>query len=492
MQKLLRIIRSDTFKGLFPSYVLSFLLFYPSLFNFFTHDDFFHFKIAQVNNISEFLGFFNLFASPFSWGFYRPLTTQVFYSLGSEVFSKNPFWMHVASFIVFGGVIYLVYKLLFILFANKYLAFLSSLLYATSASHFGHLYFLGAFQELGLGLSFLSSLFFFVKFLKIGKRFSLFLSLSLFAASLASKETAVVLPLVLILVSIYLILSKKTKISFLRIAKFISPYLLILAVYLYLRIFHYGFATGESYIWSFSPRIFNTLFWYTLWSFNLPEMLVDYVGPGFKINPNLLLFWQKEVTRILVAVLIAASCLIYLVCKSLKNFKRQDYFIFALGFLWFGATLVPVIFLPWHKFTFYLTLPLVGIAFAVANLLMFYKNNLFIILFFLSFLFTSFFTLDLTVKTHWITRGAAISRRVYDYFSLVGKKNDDKFLIEFYNTDYDADLPWKPSDLVSDSISGNNFFEVFFKDNFRLADGENYGDPVRKTLKVRARDFLGY
>ena len=137
--------------------LVAFILYFPSLFSFFTHDDFFHLKISQVASIKEFLNFFNLLHAPEGWGFYRPITTQVFYFLGRTVFNLIPFWMHTLSFVVFFLIIFLVYRLALIITKKETVAILTALFYATSATHFGHLYFLGAFQELGLTLFFLVS-----------------------------------------------------------------------------------------------------------------------------------------------------------------------------------------------------------------------------------------------------------------------------------------------------------------------------------------------
>jgi len=91
-------------------FLLSFVLFYPSLKFFFTHDDFFLLKISRASNFGQFLNFFNIIAAPEGLGMYRPLSMQTFYMLGINVFNLNPFWLHVISFLTFFLLTYLVFK----------------------------------------------------------------------------------------------------------------------------------------------------------------------------------------------------------------------------------------------------------------------------------------------------------------------------------------------------------------------------------------------
>lgn len=55
------------------------IIFLPVVGNFFSGDDWFHLRVAQINNIGEFLNFFSFFKTDQSIAFYRPLSTQVFF-----------------------------------------------------------------------------------------------------------------------------------------------------------------------------------------------------------------------------------------------------------------------------------------------------------------------------------------------------------------------------------------------------------------------------
>lgn len=460
-----KITRKNYYIALGVICLLTLVLFFPSLFTFYTNDDFFHLRLANVSSLGAFINFFNLLKSPEGWGLYRPLTTQVFYFLTVKLFNLNPLPLHIISFVTLFIIIYLVGELTILLTGNRKVAIFAALLYATSATHFGHLYFLGTYQELGMALFFLLSIICFFKDKTI-------ISLLFFILAIMSKETALVLPFILVLIQWYL----KKKFNYLLL-----PYFVVGGVYLFLRFRYFGFASGDSYVWNFSPlKAINTLGWYGLWSFNIPETLVDFIGPGLHLNPNLLKYWAKEIIPIFILFVLQMFIIFGLLVKSAKKLV-----LFSL--FWFVITLGPVLFLPIHKFTYYLTLPLIGVVIFVSNLILSARvSRVVAVLFILCWLTTSYFTISLTRTTNWITTGASTAKRVYDYFS----QNQDKYIgktIVFYDTPDDANLPWSPTQVVKVVLSDNNFFDVFFP---QLASKISYSD--RGEVGIGSRQFLGY
>lgn len=483
----------NSFFWLFVIFLISFILYYPSLFVFYTNDDFFLLKIARISKFVEFLGFFNLLRGPEGLGMYRPLTTQVFYSLAWR-FNLNPIPLHIISFITFFLVIYLVYFLTKEITKSNKASIISAFLYATSATHFGHLYYLGAYQELGVTLFLLISIILFIKFIKEKKLISYLLSFAAFILSLLSKETAVVLPFILIFTNLFLVFSRYISLSFRRLAVLLLPYFLVLLVYFYFRFFHYGFATGDSYLWSFSPvKMLNTLLWYSLWSYNLPEMLVDFVGPGIKFNLNLLKFWSREIIPIFILFVFQLGLTLGLIIKKykLRNLKtsRNSSFVALFSLSWFVIALVPVLFLPIHKFTFYLTLPLIGVVIFISYLFVNLKvSNIWISIFIGAWVLCSFLALSLTKETHWITQGEATARTAYNYFQDNRKILEGKTVL-FYDTEEDKDLPWSPTLVLRTTLSDKNFFEVYY--NNRIKPLYNQLDEPW-IIKIESRQFLGY
>lgn len=475
--------------------LIAFVLYLPSLFGFYTNDDFFHLSISKAESFRDFLNFFNLVKGPEGLGVYRPITTHVFYFLGWKLFNLNPLGLHIVSFLMFFLVVYMVYKFTVMLTKKENIGLVSAFLYATSATHFGHFYYLATFQEVGLVVAFLFSVIYFIKFLEGEKIKHHAFSIVGFILAILSKENAIVLPVVFLLIYLFLRFEKRTEMLFKQFIFSLAPFALLILGYAYMRFFHYGFVTGDSYIWDFSiGRTLNTLGWYTLWSFNLPEMLVDFVGPGLKFNPNLFKFWSREIIPIFIlfGTLIAGA--FYLLIKNFKkliNHKSLALLIFCA--VWFVVTLSPVLFLPIHKFTFYLTVPLVGISTALAHLLIIHDKRPVTILFLAIWFSLSIITLTLAAKTNWIATGQETTRRVHNYL----KENESTLskykTIVFYDTEEDKELPWSPSDVLKVVLSDNNYFKVFWKGSvLALYQNSEDGTTEDSALRLRARSFLGY
>lgn len=483
-------------------FVVPFLMFYPSLFGFYTNDDFFFLKIANVSSFKDFLNFFNLVKDIGGIGVYRPLTLRVFYFLTDKLFHLNTLPLHLISFISFFLIIFLVGVLVRLLTKNNKIALLSAFLYGVSATHFGQLYYIGAFQELCLTLLFLVSVILFTKYeIEIKGKHSLrklVISLLFFVMSLMSKETAVVLPFVLVLIHIYLTLTKQIKVPVRTLVLSLFPYIFILGFYLFLHFRYFGLVSGDSYVWNFAPsRALNTLGWYALWTLNLPEMLVDFIGPGLHLNPNLLKYWSNEIIPIF--ILFALQILIILVSlfkfiSADRSVNKKRWLLIVFSLFWFIATLVPVLFLPVHKFTYYLTLPLIGIVLILGYLLDKAEVGKIVIGLFLGvWTIASLLTLHLTFQTNWITQGAKISEKVYLYFSQNTASKTAKNIV-FVDTSEDKSLPWSPTQTLKTVLSDKSFFDVFYP---KLSEKINYSGlenipTASGTEVIKSRHFLGY
>lgn len=466
-------------------FLISFIIYFPSLFVFYTNDDFFLLKISQANSFSQFINFFNLTKGPDGLGMYRPLTIQLFYFLSWRFFNLQPMILHIISFLVFFGIIYLIYKLVIDLIGNNKIALISAYLYAVSATHFGHLYYLATFQELGMTLFVLLSCLSFIRRKNV-------LSLMFFILALMSKETAVITPLLLALIYFYQKIRgfrvRKTK-------KFIlsmMPFALVLTIYMGFRVFSYGFASGDSYVWEFSVRkLANTFVWYFVWALNLPETLIDFVGPGLKINANLFIYWSEEIIPILILFFIQGIGLVVMFVKVLMQksikFKPELNRVLVFCVCWFVVSLLPIAFLPLHKFTFYLTLPLVSSVFGISYLLVKSKfGDFFIVMLLVVWTILSVLTIRHSIETNWITQGENASYKAYVYIGGHISEFDSKG-ITFIDTKEDVGLPWSPTSVLKTALSDQNFFSVFYP---HLAGDVSYGSG--KGISVESRQFIGY
>ncbi len=443
-------------------------LYYPSLFNFFSHDDFFNLKISRISSLQEFINFFNFFHGPEGFGFYRPLTTQVFFWIG-WIFGLSAFGLHV---IALGGLLflsYLVYKFSRF-FVEETTALMVTFFYATSATHFGHTYYLSAFQEVGVAIFALSTLILYPR--------KYYVSLLCFIAALLSKESAVVIPALLLLTAYY----KGWEL------KKVFPYIILTLGYLYIHTFFYGFAKGDSYIWEFSPRVVNTSFWYFFWSLNVPEMLVDFVGSGLAINPQVFTFYGHYLRPFFITFLLfILITLAVMLSNGKKLYQRKELFLFSA--LWFLISLSPVLFLPWHKFTYELTIPLFGVVLGLGIILSQSKSRWLLSIVLVSWLASSVITNLLAYQTSWIAQGGKAAERTLQYIkSEEATHQFDK--VVFYDTAEDAQLPWSPSSVLKNTLSDQNFFEVYFKG--KLVGEYNPERIEASSLKIPSRFILQY
>ncbi|MFC1710434.1 ArnT family glycosyltransferase [Patescibacteria group bacterium] len=471
-------------------FLLSFALFYPSLKYFFTHDDFFLLKISNIRTFGQYLNIFNIFSAPEGLGMYRPLSMQTYYMLGIKVFNYNPMWLHVISFLTFFLLIYLIYRFVVKITNNQEIALVSSLLYATSATHFSHIYFKGAYQELLMAVFVLASLIYYVNYLKSNRLKNYLWVLVFFMLGLASKENAIILPLMFVVTLLYSFRKKvvnKKKLK--KHLVYLLPMFLVVAMYMYLRLNYFGLPEGDSYVWEFSFRVINSGFWYLLWSFNIPEMFVDFMGPGLRLNPNLLNYWGKE-TVIITSLFVAFGIgLFILLIKSFQNIYKK-YQLIVYFALWFAIFSLPFIFLPLHKFTYYLTLPLVGIVVLISLILnLGSKRNIVKYGLVILWIALSFTTLKLTRSTHWITRGSETARKIHEYFIT---EDNAKTKVVFYDTKDDKNLPWSPTGVIKDILSDDDYFIVFQPKIKEVEYIPMKEKEDENTLYLESRQFLDY
>jgi hypothetical protein len=250
-------------------FVAPLILFYKAFFNFFAADDFFVLKISTAPSPKEFLQFFSL-KETYGDPFFRPLTDKIYPLLVKSIFNLNPLPFHFFTFTFFIANTFLVFKIIDFLTKNEKIAIFSSFLFSINASNFLSLYWITLFEQVCMTTFFFLTIYLYLKKSNY--------ALVTFCLALLSREGAISLPFVLLIIS-PLFPTKK--------GKSLLPFFVILFFYLLLRIGLGYMPTEKNYILSFSPKnIFNNFFWYILWSFGLPEMLLDFIGPGLKINPN--------------------------------------------------------------------------------------------------------------------------------------------------------------------------------------------------------------
>jgi len=344
-------------------FVAVLVLYYPSFSVYFSQDDFFEFKVSLTDgSLGQFV---NLFGFPsFSergYAFYRPIFREGLHNLYYSAFGLNVFPMRLLSFLVHFINISLVYFLIEKVTKKKAVAFITAFFFAISTPNVAVLnYLAGGLEVQGATMFSLLSLTLFSKYLDHKNSKDKTFSFVFFILALASHELAIITPLLLVGL---IFVKEPTKKFFVLAARELWIYAIALAVFLYLDAVKIGFLQKEKqYQAVFSLKsIINSLSWYTVWALGLPEMLIDFVRPGLKLNPSLMRYWG-EYYRIIFAsffvswLVIVISTLIT-IFKNHKFLNDKKFWFFTL---WFFVGVTPVVFLPLHKSTHYLSLALPG------------------------------------------------------------------------------------------------------------------------------------
>ncbi len=340
-------------------YFMVLVLYYPVFSVYFSQDDFFHFKVSQTDGtLGGFLKLFGFY--PFEErgiAFYRPLTREVVYNTFYSLFGLNVLPFRILSFAIHFINISLVYFLIRRLFRKRDLAFFVAFFFGITAANVATLYyFTGGIQALGATMFMLLAIVSFLNYLEKRSFHWKGLSFIAYLLALGSHELAVATPV--LLGGLFWSRGQGSfKDRLLQGARELWIFILVLPLFLYSDIKKIGFSQQEKqYQAVFSlKRTLNSLSWYAVWALGVPEMLIDFVRPGLKLNPSLMRHWGEYFRLIfasfLASVAILIGCLAYLLVRARKVFRDKKFWFFLL---WFPTSLLPVIFLPLHKSTYYL------------------------------------------------------------------------------------------------------------------------------------------
>lgn len=427
------------------------LIYYPALFNFFTQDDFSLLLISQAKDFKEFVQLFKPLNTAI---FYRPLSMQLFFYLTRTVFGLRPLAFHLIAFLFHLLNSFLVYHLIKILTRNKQTAFLVAFCYAVSSVHFMSLFWICEFSLiLSAFFSFLSLISYLHK-----KQYSF---IFFFLLALLSNELSATLPLIIL--SYHLILKKP-----LAWKKLILPVIFI-GSFIFLRFFWFTTSLGESYKPHFTPGQFlSGLRWYLFRSLSLPELIKDFLDkePFLKLN----LF---TAVVFLFSSFLVPSFLLFIKKKRKINFK-----ILLFAFSWFALSLLPVIFMPKHLLSSYLTIGLPGILLFWLyhlSLLQTKFKKILIVIALGSFFASSLISVRFLKKHHWIVYRAKIAEKNIQNLLKTTPKFENKSIIYFEETKPNSakELYLALSGEAAIKVFYNNpTLQVFFEGFQKFPEGE--------------------
>ncbi len=353
--------------------LFSLIIFSNSLFNEFVWVD--HTQIVQeehiIHGISEFIDTFFSVMSGFSasvkGGYYRPLI-NLSHSIDYWIWGPNPFGFHLTNVLTHTLTGVILYLVLIRIISIEPVAFIASLFFLAHPVHTEAVSWISGRGDVIFTIFYLLSLLFYLKAGSGGNkkeekhyRRDLLYSGGFFLLSLLSKEMALTLPLIIILLDVCFRRQDKA-FSLSRNLKVYIYYFGLLAGYLIFRIIILGGVgsgqtiPGNNYFTAIytTSRIFV---WY-IWRLILPVGLAvsDVVRLAFSLaDPT-----------------VAGSIILLLLLLAAAVFLYRNHPVISFGILWFFLTMIPVSNLMpalHYKAERYLYLPSIGYCLIFASLL---------------------------------------------------------------------------------------------------------------------------
>lgn len=362
----------------------TFLAYGASLQYGFSQDDWYFLSISRAEGLSEIFNFFNPLSQS-GFAFFRPLGTQLYYFVFTRVFGliSAPLYMHIFMLLLQGSCGYLVYLLVTKLKISHITGLLIALVYATSSAQFLSLFYIAATQQLLSAFFGLLSLNYF-----LNKK--LWLSSLFFLLALLSKETAIMVPFIAVII----VFLQNQRLSF----KLFIPYLSTSFCYLAMRFLSLP-TTQSEYQFAFGLNVISTFRWYLLFAYGAAEEWIRYATPSFGVA--LSRFVQDfGLLGLSVTVFTSLNFTIF-VLSLLRNTLRQTILYLA----WFILALAPVLFLLNHRYPHYLDLALIPLLLIVYQ---FIRGRWQYVLTLL-LVAASLSTIYLSERVHWTTGRAEMS-----------------------------------------------------------------------------------
>lgn len=378
------------------AFLLALYLYMPSLDFYFFQDDFFEINISKAHSLREYLEFFRPRSDIIA---YRPISLQNYFFISSNLFGASPIGFRLITFVLFFLSSFLIVKVIGKITKSVQVGFLTAIFWLLSSIHFMAISWIAAAYNIIGTFFWLLTSFIFIKFIESGKHWLYLLSIVSFFLTIGSYEFSVTWPA--ILGFYYLFVLKK---PLTRGVKIFLPFILIALVYLAARLLFIKVPQIPEYVVTFNLDSLKAFFWYILWSFNIPEEFKKQIVDNLlSFNPIFLAEFWILVTITFIGMLwilvLGVALPIYQIIK--KRIIVSSRFL-AFGILWFTVAIFPVLFLPYHTFTMYLTLASIGIYLMIAYLVYASQKPWLAPVVFLIWIMTSITTLNFYKVNFWM------------------------------------------------------------------------------------------
>lgn len=461
------------------------------------------FKVSQTDGTLG--GFLNLFAihsfSERGIAFYRPIFREALHNIYFGIFGLNHIPFRILMFLIHFINITLVYILVNKILKSQAIAFFATFFFGITAANVALLYYLAGGIEAGGATMFaLLTLILYRNYLQNKKLKNLLFCFLTFLLAIFSHEIVAAIGGVLLI----MLICSPVKKSLNKLTTLL-PFFLATTLLLYIDLVVIGLSPGEKqyqFIFNIKP-ILNSAAWYCGWALGLPETLIDFVGPGLKLNPTLMRYWGNYYTIIFsafsAAIIFFSLSIIYLILRKRQLFANRNFWFFAL---WFPMGLLPVIFLPGHKSTHYLVFVLPAFWATVGYLVInFYfitsKNNKFIaatIVFLLTFslIILSTASVKLEDTTYWAASRGRLAEKLINDVKTAYPTLPKGSVIYFTN---DPDYPYLTKEWGNTSkqaslvLNGSDALQLLYKDpTIKVYYEDSVGslNPKDKVISIRA------
>ena len=330
---------------------LEYVIFFRGSEHYFQGDSIFYLYLRHRTVGDFLLGFFHL--DPAGW--YRPLAATAIQSLFYPFFGLEPRGYRIAQYVLFMAVVFVTYRLALIVTHSRLAATVATFFFGLHTVNAYTTYDVAFAPEIIYAFFYICSAATYLRYRESRNRLHLGLSLIFFAATLASKEPGVTLPVVLILLDF--ILNHTSARESIAAARW---HLLVLVIYGilvggYLGVQRPAFQSilnrqGSEIVYRYAldRTLFENGHSAVSWAFNLPRgWITEYRH------------MQVPALRFLKYFRIAIILLgLWLM------FRPERRFILAAG-AWFVISVAPALPLFNHFFPYYLFLPLAGFSIAI-------------------------------------------------------------------------------------------------------------------------------
>lgn len=437
--------------------IITFIIFYPILDNFFLLDD-----TRWIKRGLDFKKNFNILFSPTEDGFLRPYLILIFWAV-YPFFKLNAIYYYLLSISFHTINSTLVYFLSCSLFKKYFssfreIALASALIFASLYSHYQAIVWIAAIPHLVSTFGFLCSIILYIKYFREEK--IIFLSFSLFFTTVAflSRESTLTLPIVLFILSFFII-SSPSRNSFIKSIKFTSPYFILLLIHILTYKYYLGF---EFY----HKKGMTILQFFEITFSCFKELILTSTGiikiPGYTGYIFKLFF---TLNMLILFLLITLS-------KTKKIYHKNILKIIFTIFLWTMFTLIPFVspvissYGMFHRHR-YLYLPSVGFCLFITTII-FYLYHLketklkmaLLITLILSIIFVNSFAIRNTEK--YYHNASLISYKIVEIIKKENLPEDEKhnlILINFPHTPWVVFIPYHLEDLTK-LFFGDNWFVI--------------------------------